>query len=161
MADKTKYLIAGLLVAAAALFLMLNSTGSSARYFMTIEELRQMGQEAGDRSFTVSGAVLGDTIQYDPSLPVLRFTIAQVPGDPEEVKRAGGLAAVLDAAVRDPNAPRLEIVYRDVKPDLLQHRTQAIVRGRLDEDGRFQADEILLRCPTRYQEDAPAQVASS
>lgn len=161
MRDKTKYLAAGVLVAVAVLFLMLNSTGSSARYFMTIEELREMGQDAGDRSFTVSGAVLGDTIQYDPSVPLLRFTIAQVPADPEEVKAAGGLTAVLDAAVADPDAPRLEVVYHNVKPDLLQHRTQAIVRGRLDEEGRFQADEILLRCPTRYQEDTPAQVAGS
>jgi cytochrome c-type biogenesis protein CcmE len=120
-----------------------------------------MGEDARTRSFTVSGAVLGDTIEYDPSGPLLRFSIAQVPGDPEEVKAAGGLTAVLDAAVADPNAPRLEIVYHDIKPDLLQHRTQAIVRGKLDEEGRFQADEILLRCPTRYQEDTPNQVAGS
>ena len=78
--------------------------------------------------------------------------IVQVPGDPTEVERAGGLGAVLHAAVNDPNSPRLEVVYDDVKPDLLRHEAQAIVRGQLGEDGRFYADEVLLKCPTRYEE---------
>ena len=34
---------------------------------------------------------------------------------------------------------------------------QAIVRGRMKEDGRFYADEILLKCPSRYDEDVPDQ----
>jgi cytochrome c-type biogenesis protein CcmE len=80
------------------------------------------------------------------------------PGDPKELERAGGLAAVLHAAVSDPDAPRLGIVYDDVKPDLLQHEAQAIVRGRLGEDGRFYADDVLLKCPTRYEEEIPDQV---
>ena len=71
---------------------------------------------------------------------------------------AGGLATVLHEAVNDPDAPRLEIVYEDVKPDLLQHEAQAILRGQLGEDGRFYADELLLKCPTRYEEEIPDQV---
>jgi cytochrome c-type biogenesis protein CcmE len=44
-----------------------------------------------------------------------------------------------------------------VKPDLLKHESQAIIRGRLGEDGRFYADEVLLKCPSRYQEAVPEQ----
>ena len=120
-----------------------------------------MGDEAMGRNITVSGAVLGDTIVYDSSVPRVSFTVVQVPGDPQEVERAGGLAAVLHAAVGNPDAPRLEIVYEDVKPDLLQHEAQAIVRGRLEEDGRFYADEVLLKCPTRYEEDVPDQISAN
>ena len=65
---------------------------------------------------------------------------------------------MLHEAVNDPDAPRLEIVYEDVKPDLLQHEAQAILRGQLGEDGRFYADELLLKCPTRYEEEIPDQV---
>ncbi|HIE38538.1 MAG TPA: cytochrome c maturation protein CcmE [Anaerolineales bacterium] len=158
MEGKAKFVIAGLLIVAAVVYLIVTSTGSTARYFLTIEELEAMGDEAMGRSITVSGAVLGDTIIYDPSRPRVTFTIVQVPGDPEEVERAGGLAAVLHAAVNDPGAPRLEVVYDDVKPDLLQHEAQAILRGQLGEDGRFYADEVLLKCPTRYEEDVPGQV---
>lgn len=160
MDNKKKYVAVGLLALAAVAVLVLNSTASSARYYMTIDELRALGQAASMRSVTVSGAVLGDTIAYDATVPEVRFTIAQVPGDPDEVKAAGGLTAVLDAAVADPTLPRLEVVYGDVKPDSLAHRTQAIVRGQLGPDGVFVADEVLLRCPTRYQEDVPDQAGS-
>ncbi|RME37564.1 MAG: cytochrome c maturation protein CcmE [Thermoflexia bacterium] len=158
MAGKGKFVFAGLLILAAVVYLIITNTGSTAHYFLTIEELRAMGDRAIGRNLTVSGAVLGDSIAYDPIIPRVTFTIVQVPADPKEVERAGGLAAVLHAAVNNPNAPRLEVVYNNVKPDLLKHESQAIVRGRLGEDGRFYADEVLLKCPTRYEEAVPEQV---
>lgn len=161
MAGKGKFVFAGLLIVAAVAYLIVSSTGSTAHYFVTVEELYAMGDEAIGRNITVSGAVLGDTIFYDSSVPRVSFTIVQVPGDPQEVERGGGLAAVLHAAVGNPDAPHLEIVYEDVKPDLLQHEAQAIVRGRMKEDGRFHADEVLLKCPTRYEEDVPEQISAN
>jgi cytochrome c-type biogenesis protein CcmE len=161
MAGRGKFLFAGLLIVAAVAYLIVSSTGSTAHYFVTVEELHAMGDEAIGRNITVSGAVLGDTIVYDSSVPRVSFTVVQVPGDPQEVERAGGLAAVLHTAVGNPDAPRLEVVYDDVKPDLLQHEAQAIVRGRLEEDGRFHADEVLLKCPTRYEEDVPEQTSAN
>jgi len=157
MAGKGKFIFAGLLILAAVVYLIVTNTGSTAHYFLTIEELRAMGDRAIGRNLTVSGAVLGDSIVYDPTIPRVTFTIVQVPADPKEVERAGGLAAVLHAAVNDPDAPRLEVVYNNVKPDLLKHESQAIIRGHLGEDGRFYADEVLLKCPTRYQEAVPEQ----
>jgi len=157
MAGKAKFIVAGLLIVAAVAFLIVSSTGSTAHYFLTIEELEAMGDEALNRNITVSGAVLGDTIFYDSTAPQVTFTVVQVTGDPKEVERAGGLAAVLHTAVSDPNSSHLEIVFDDVKPDLLQHEAQAIVRGQLGQDGRFYADEVLLKCPTRYEEDVPGQ----
>jgi cytochrome c-type biogenesis protein CcmE len=157
MAGKGKFIFAGLLILAAVVYLIVSNTGSTAHYFLTIEELRAMGDRAIGRNLTVSGAVLGDSIVYDPTIPRVTFTIVQVPADPKEVARRGGLAAVLHAAVNDPDAPRLEVVYNNAKPDLLKHESQAIVRGRLGEDGRFYADEVLLKCPSRYQEAVPEQ----
>ena len=161
MKGKTKLIVAGLLIVAAVAYLIVTSTGSTAHYFLTIEEVRAMGSEASQRNLTVSGAVLGETIDYDPSKPQVTFTIVQVPGDPREVERAGGLAKVLHEAVNNASAPRMDVVYADVKPDLLQDESQAIIRGRLAEDGQFHADEVLLKCPTRYEEGIPGQAAES
>ena len=157
MVGRTKFVVAGLLIVAAAAYLIVSSTGSTARYFLTIDELRAMGQDAAGRRVTISGAVLGDTIDYDPAQPRVTFTIVQVPADPGEVERAGGLSKVLHDAVTNPTAARLDVVYDDVKPDLLQHESQAIIRGQLREDGRFAADEVLLKCPTKYEEGVPEQ----
>ncbi|MCP4538364.1 MAG: cytochrome c maturation protein CcmE [Chloroflexi bacterium] len=161
MVGKVKFIVAGMLIVVAVAYLIVSSTGSTAHYFLTIEELHAMGDGAGNRNITISGAVLGSTISYDSSVPQVTFTVVQIPGDPGEIERAGGLAAVLNTAVNDPNAPRLDVVFDDVKPDLLQHEAQAIMRGQLGADGRFHADEVLLKCPTRYEEDIPEQAEGS
>jgi len=161
MAGKTKFIFAGLLIVAAVAYLIISNTGSTAHYFLTVKELQAQGDRVAGRNVTVSGAVLGDTIVYDPSVPRVTFTVVEVPGDPEEVEQAGGLAKVLHDAVNDATAPRLEVVYEDVKPDLLQDEAQAIMRGQLGADGHFHADEVLLKCPTRYEEDVPEQVEES
>jgi cytochrome c-type biogenesis protein CcmE len=91
---------------------------------------------------------------------VLSFDIAHVPGDNAAIEMGGGLAAVLHAAVTDPTRTRLTIVYNGPKPDLLRDEAQAIVTGHLGEDGLFHADELLLKCPTKYQEAIPSQVVT-
>jgi cytochrome c-type biogenesis protein CcmE len=161
MRGNGKFIVAGLMVVAAVTYLIVSSTGNSAHYFLTVEELLAMGDEAIAHPVTISGVVIEDTLVYDPSKPQVLFTIAQVPADPEEVARAGGISAVLQAAMDDPDAPRLDVVYDDVKPDLLEEGAQAIIRGHLAQDGRFHADEILLKCPSRYQEGIPEQVKDS
>ena len=158
MAGRGKFIVAGILIVTAVAFLIVSSTGRTASFFLTIEELKVMGDGAVGRNVTVSGAVLGDTILYDSSAPEVVFTIVNIPGDPDEIERAGGLAAVLHAAASGPGVLRLDVVHQDVKPDMLQNEAQAIVRGQLGEDGQFYADEVLLKCPSRYEEDVPDQV---
>jgi cytochrome c-type biogenesis protein CcmE len=109
------------------------------------------------RDVKISGAVDGDTIEYDADSLTLRFTIAHVPADLDAIDAAGGLAEALHLAVTDPTARRLEVVYVGPRPDLLRDEAQAIVTGHLGEDGVFYADELLLKCPTRYQEEVPLQ----
>ncbi|MCS7248873.1 MAG: cytochrome c maturation protein CcmE [Anaerolineales bacterium] len=156
-ANRLKFLIGGLLIVAAVIYLIVTSTQASAQYFMTVAELHEKGSQVLGRDLRVSGAVIGDTIQYDPQTLTLRFTVAHVPGSNREIEAQGGLAAVLHAAVTDPSRPRLEIVYHGVKPDLLRHEAQAIVTGKLGEDGVFYAEELLLKCPTKYEEALPEQ----
>lgn len=158
MQNRRTLIVAGLLIVAAVVYLIVSSTHSTAHYFLTIDELRTLGQGAEDRPITVSGAVLGDTIVYDAQAPQVTFTIVHVPGDPQEVEQAGGLAQVLHDAVQNPSLAQLEVVYDSIKPDLLRNEAQAIVRGRLGADGRFYADDLLLKCPSRYAEEVPDQM---
>ncbi len=158
MRSKSTLIVASLLIVAAVIYLIVSSTGSTARYFLTIEELSAMGEEAQTRNVTVSGAVLGETIVYDAMASHVQFTMVHIPADPQEIERAGGLAKVLNIAAQGQTGPQLEVVYDGTKPDLLQDEAQAIVRGRLQGDGIFHAEELILKCPSRYAEDIPAQV---
>lgn len=154
---RTKFLIGGLLIVAAIVYLIASSTQASAQYYLTIDELAEKGDAVRGRDLKISGAVDGDSIVYEPETLTLRFTVANVPAELEAIEESGGLAEVLHQAVSDPNARRLQVVYIGVKPDLLRHEAQAIMTGRMDDNGVFQASELLLKCPTRYEEEVPLQ----
>jgi cytochrome c-type biogenesis protein CcmE len=103
----------------------------------------------------------GDTIQYDPLTMNLTFDIAHVHGDKAAIKMGGGLAAVLHTAVTDQTRTQLTIIYNAPRPDLIRDEAQATITGHLGEGGIFYADELLLKCPTKYQEGIPSQVVNS
>ncbi len=155
--QRTKFILGGLLILAAVVYLIVSSTKASAEYFMTINELKAEGSTAVGKSLRASGAVVGDTIQYDPQTLTLSFDVAHVPGDNAEIEAEGGLAAVLHQAVIDPTRARMKVVYVGPKPDLLRDEAQAIMTGHVGDDGIFYADELLLKCPTKYQEAVPDQ----
>ena len=155
---RSKFVIGGVLILAAVVYLIVTATQASAQYFMTVDELKAKGPSIVNQNVRVSGAIVGDTITYDPKNLTLKFTVAHVTGDNDEVTRDGGLAVVLHQAVIDPSRARLQVVYQGAKPDLLRNEAQAIMTGHLGPDGVFYADELLLKCPTRYQQAVPQQV---
>lgn len=152
-----KFVIGGLLILGAVVLLIWNATTATQEFFLTVDELNAKGAEIVDKNVRVSGAVIGDTIQYDPATLTLTFEVAHVPADQAELEDEGGLATALHDAVIDPSRSRMTIVYVGVKPDLLRHEAQAIVTGQLGSDGLFHAEELLLKCPTRYEEAVPDQ----
>ena len=154
---RIKFFLGGLLILAAVVYLIASSTQASAQYFLTVDELNQKGANIVNQNVRVSGAVLGDTIQYDASTLTLSFTVAHVSGDNAEIEKEGGLAVVLHQAVIDPSRSKMKVVYVGVKPDLMRNEAQAIMTGHVGEDGVFYADELLLKCPTKYEEAVPQQ----
>lgn len=157
MVNRGKFIAGGLLIVAAIVYLIASNSSASAEYFVTVDEMMASGTAMQDKQLRVSGAVLGDTIQYDSKTLELRFTVANVPGDNADIEAQGGLAAVLHQAVNDPDRTRMVVVYNGAKPDLLKNEAQAIMTGRLGSDGVFYAEELLLKCPTKYEEAVPSQ----
>jgi cytochrome c-type biogenesis protein CcmE len=159
--NRVKFLIGGLLILAAVVYLIYSSTQASAQYFLTVDELNAKGAAIVGRDVRISGAVIGNTIQYDSKSLTLSFTVANVPGDNKEIEAQGGLAAVLHAAVIDPSRSHLKILYNGPKPDLLRDEAQAIMTGKMGDDGVFRASELLLKCPTKYEEAVPSQAVGN
>ena len=157
-ANRTKFIIGGILIVAAIVSLIITSTRVGAQYFMTVEELHSEGADVTGRYLRLSGAVVGDSIEYDLETLTLSFMVAHLPGDNKALEAEGGLAEALAAAVSDPTRPRILVEYIGPRPDLLRHEAQAIMTGQLGVDGVFYADELLLKCPTRYEEAVPEQI---
>jgi cytochrome c-type biogenesis protein CcmE len=152
-----KFVIGGIFVLGAVVFLIWTATAANAEYFYTIDELNAKGANAVDQNLRVSGAVIGDSIQYDAQNLTLSFEVAHVPADNLAIESEGGLAEVLHQAVLDPSRSRIKVVYVGPKPDLLRNEAQAIMTGHMGQDGVFYAEELLLKCPTRYEEAVPEQ----
>jgi cytochrome c-type biogenesis protein CcmE len=147
--NRTKFLIGGVMILAAVAYLIVSSTLTGARYFITVDEIHGDPAMIGE-TVRISGAVIGDSIVYDEENLIIEFTISHIPTEFDD------LATALYESVNDPNMARMDVrVENQVKPDLLQHEAQAILTGQLDENGVFHAEELLLKCPSRFEEGGP------
>lgn len=150
--ERFKFLIGGLLILGAVGYLLISSTMSGARFFITVDDITTDPAYVGE-TVRLSGAVIGETIEYDSENLTLSFTISHIPTEFED------LALALHESTSDPTMARVSVFMEDeVKPDLLQHEAQAIMTGTLGPDGVFYADELLLKCPSRFEENMPEGV---
>lgn len=150
--DRWKFMVGGLILLGAVVYLLLSGTLTGARFFITVDEVVGNPEYAG-KTVRLTGVVLGDTINLDTSDPdniIINFTIANIP------RETTNLAETLHIAAEDPNATRLKIhVEGQPKPELLQHEAQAILTGVMGEDGIFYASELQFKCPSRFEEASP------
>ena len=156
--NQIKFFIGGFLFLIAVVLMVISATKATAEFFMTVQELQESEKDLTGQNLRVSGAVLGGSIFYDSSTGILHFTIAHIPGDEDEIEALGGLSLVLHQAVSDPSMPRLPVTYEGSPPDMLRHEAQAIVTGTLNGEGIFEAQELLLKCPSKYEDAVPDQV---
>ncbi|HRF96860.1 MAG TPA: cytochrome c maturation protein CcmE [Aggregatilineales bacterium] len=153
--EKLKFLVGGMLIFGAIAYLIIMNTFGGVQYFITVNELLSDSKYAG-QTVRISGAVIGKTIQYDDKNLVIDFTIAHIETTNEDLAYALYLAAADEST-----AQRLQVhIENQVKPDLLQNEAQAILTGKLGDDGIFYATEILLKCPSRYEDNVPNQAIS-
>ena len=155
--NQLKFIIAGGLLLVAVILMVISATRATAEFFITIRELQESGDAYAGENLRVSGAVIGESIRFDPETGLLHFTMAHIPGNDQEIRAGGGLSEVLHRAANDPTLPLLEVVYPGPQPDMLRDEAQAIVTGSLSPEGFFNAQELLLKCPSRYEDALPDQ----
>ena len=136
---RVKFLVGGLVITAAVVYLIVSSLNASAQYYLTVKELRQKSQAMVGRNLRVSGFVIGESIAYSPQASSLSFDIVDSHQELTATHKVD----------------TLKIVYTGPKPDLLQHEAQAIAEGKLNPDGTFVASSLFLKCPTRYEDQLP------
>jgi len=128
---RTKFVVGGLMILAAMVYLVVTAVSSTAQYYLTVNEFWDRAPTLAGRTVRVSGQVIGASIQADAQALTVSFQI-------------------VDDEAR-PDRP-LTVTYSGPKPDTLREEATAIVEGRLGEDGVFYADNVLLKCPSRYEE---------
>jgi cytochrome c-type biogenesis protein CcmE len=85
------------------------------------------------RTVQVMGKIDFDAVAYDEDKQRLRFAIY----DPKAEQPSG--------------AQRLDIVYYGVVPGNFNQATSVVLKGKPDSTGVFVADQMLVKCPSKYQ----------
>jgi len=126
------FVVAGLAIAGAILYLVIANTGQSARYYMTVGELRACAS-CGAQTVRVAGNVAPGSVARDAGSETIRFT-------------------VIDSSAPSAGLP---VVYGGVVPDVFKPGVQVVVEGHL-QSGVFHASSLLAKCPSKFQSATPA-----
>jgi cytochrome c-type biogenesis protein CcmE len=124
-----KFLAGGGLLIVLVIALIVYSTFATAAYYLTVDEIYQRGSELQGQRVRVSGTVVDGSERWNPQEITLAFSIQ---GEGEST---------------------LPVVFYGPRPDNFQRAASAILEGELLADGSFQADTLLLKCPSRYEEE--------
>lgn len=124
-----KFLIAGIVLAGAVGYLMYTGVqGTSASYFVTVSELEQQNGFAPGERLRVGGDVLEGSIVTDSLSDPLKFEVTD------------GVSS-------------FPVVYHEVVPDIFNDHVEVVVEGEFNADGVFEADSVLTKCPSRFEEE--------
>jgi len=130
---KTKFIVGGVVITLAILYLIYTGIQSTSAYFLTIDELHAKGEAIHNRTVRVSGKVDEATIDFDNRDLLLAFEITSETGE------------------------RLPVVFNGPKPDQMRHDAEAIIEGKYTGQS-FEAQTLLLKCPSRYEEGVIEEV---
>jgi cytochrome c-type biogenesis protein CcmE len=122
-------MIGGLAILAAVIYLVYANTQANAVYYMTVSELRSCST-CMTQSVRVAGVVQQGSIVRDDQKQLVTFDIAQ-----------GG--------------QRLAVTYNGVVPDIFRPGIEVVVEGHYSSQGPFQAQNLLAKCPSKFQAAAP------
>ncbi len=125
--------IIGILVIAAAIFIVIVTAGDASSY-VTFKEAKEMSENGNNKKIHVVGQLtkneMGEIVGIKPSEDLVAFSFQMV----------------------DTNNEVHEVFYNEPMPPDFQKSEQVVVIGSFKEN-KFIADDILLKCPSKYQEE--------
>jgi len=126
-----KYIFGVIILLGVISFVMFNSFQSNAVYYYTLSELYAQQNELTGRTLRVNASLDKASIVNDQKNLILKFNLIE-------------------------GEHALPVVYRGVAPDTMSSGESVVAEGKLDGSGVFQADSILVKCPSKY-EKSPEQ----
>ena len=134
---RTRFIIIAVVVVLALFAMIWAAFGENTRYFLTVSEFndKQAVQEIQDGQMVrVSGKLVEGTFDRPEKSTVSRFQITDKEGN------NSGSAMLL-------------ATYDGVLPDLFFNpHSEIILEGSYTGEGVFQANEILVKCPSKYRD---------
>lgn len=122
--SKWMYIIGVVLMAGFMVLMVSEVQRSSTQYVMRVDDAVRIS----DRQIQFSGWIVPGKTSYDLAKHELSFVL------------------------RDKEGKTLDVRYKGPKPASLDSATSAVARGYI-EGGKLEADQVLLKCPSKYEGD--------
>ena len=123
------FIIGGVAILAAVIYLVYANTQANALYYMTVSELKSC-TTCASQSVRVAGVVQAGSIVRDDHKQLITFVITQ-----------GGQS--------------LPVTYSGIVPDIFRPGVEVVVEGHYTCQGPFQAQTLLAKCPSKFQAATP------
>jgi cytochrome c-type biogenesis protein CcmE len=129
-----KFLIMGLVIVAAALFIVFSAMQGATVYYLEVNE--------------VQTKLANKTIGTEP----VRMNGQVVPGT--IVKSADGNTHTFKVSDMKQKDRVITATFRGVAPDTFNDEAQVVLTGKVDNSGVFVSTEMLAKCPSKYSTTA-------
>ncbi|MFQ5894893.1 MAG: cytochrome c maturation protein CcmE [Nitrospinota bacterium] len=125
---RVKLLIGGLVIAATFLYLGISGFQGNFVYFLTVDELVAQAPQWAGQGLRISGKVAEGSLRRNKATMELSFRLRGEKGE-------------------------LPVYFRGVAPDLIgRDGVNVIAEGKVGEDGVFQATNLMVACPSKFEE---------
>jgi cytochrome c-type biogenesis protein CcmE len=126
-----KFIVGAAVVLGLIAYLIVSAISSSGAYYREVGEVLAEQAALTGKNLRVSGNIVTDSIRYDAATLDLSFRIS----DPKDAGK------------------QIAIHFHGVKPDQMEREgSSAIIEGKMGADGVIEANNLLLKCPSRYEE---------
>jgi cytochrome c-type biogenesis protein CcmE len=126
-----KFIIGGVVIVGLIVYLIFSAVQSAGAYYREVGEVLGQQSALNGKMLRVSGNIVTDSITYNAPTLDLNFKIS----DPKDASK------------------QILIHFHGVKPDQMDRPgSSAIVDGKLLSNGTVDANELMLKCPSRYEQ---------
>ena len=127
MSSMMKFVIGGVVIVVVIGVLIATSFSGSTSDYLSIAEVKALGPDQA-RDSRVAGEIVPDSVEWNTRELHLTFEVEDETG-------------------------QLAISYHGPQPDMLVDAVEAVVVGKYDPEAQvFEAEELLMKCPSKYEE---------
>jgi len=123
------FILAGIAILGAVLYLVFANTQANAVYYMTVPELKHC-TTCMAQSVRVAGGVEAGSVVRNDAQQLITFTISD-------------------------GKQSLPVAYTGIVPDIFRPGIQVVVEGHYTGQGPFKAQTLLAKCPSKFQSATP------
>ncbi len=133
---RKKFIIGGIIILIAIGSLGFMAFRGSATYYYTVSEVLGKGSSILNQNARVEGQVVPESVnKVTTANNMIKFILAD----------------------DNNNSSQIPVLYQGTVPDTFKEGNDVVVEGHVNSTGTFEANQIIVKCPSKYAPTQPAQ----